>query len=384
MKKPIAAMVAAVLSFMVAAGVGAQVDASTLSGPLGGMGPRSAAMGGAFVAVADDATALYWNPAGLAEINRLQWNSSIVGRVESLDVLDDAQDVYDIITETAIPALDFDFIRSEANRLAGQPVRGEVAAISAIGFRNAALGAYGVGGGQGQLTYQQGNPLQWQDIGAIRVYNGEAVAVTGTAVWQYSTGAGLSHRVSDSLAVGATVRKMHVGYRAKNWTATVDTTTPPYITTQEPPSATAEDTTTTADVGVLYSPEPRVKLAAVVRNVTSPNITLRDRTGAVVVPVVPVEADPVIDLGLAITSEDGKRTLAFDMHNIGAQNGGSGTVHFGYECRASSLLTLRVGASESIFAYGLGLDLGFLRLDLAYGTGDNNAKQAGASAAFEF
>lgn len=33
-----------------------------------GVGPRPAALGGAFTAVADDATALYWNPAGLAAL----------------------------------------------------------------------------------------------------------------------------------------------------------------------------------------------------------------------------------------------------------------------------------------------------------------------------
>ncbi len=33
-----------------------------------GVGPRAAALGGAFTAVANDATALYWNPAGLAQL----------------------------------------------------------------------------------------------------------------------------------------------------------------------------------------------------------------------------------------------------------------------------------------------------------------------------
>lgn len=35
-----------------------------------GVGARAAAMGEAFTAVADDATALYWNPAGLGQLNR--------------------------------------------------------------------------------------------------------------------------------------------------------------------------------------------------------------------------------------------------------------------------------------------------------------------------
>lgn len=34
-----------------------------------GVGPRAMAQGGAFVAAADDATALYWNPAGLSRMN---------------------------------------------------------------------------------------------------------------------------------------------------------------------------------------------------------------------------------------------------------------------------------------------------------------------------
>ena len=34
-----------------------------------GAGARAEAMGGAYAAVADDATALYWNPAGLTRIS---------------------------------------------------------------------------------------------------------------------------------------------------------------------------------------------------------------------------------------------------------------------------------------------------------------------------
>src|SRR5271163_2692007 len=34
-----------------------------------GIGPRAIGMGGAFTAIADDASAAYWNPAGLSQIN---------------------------------------------------------------------------------------------------------------------------------------------------------------------------------------------------------------------------------------------------------------------------------------------------------------------------
>ncbi|HEY0283950.1 MAG TPA: hypothetical protein VGC23_01065, partial [Vicinamibacterales bacterium] len=39
---------------------------STQAQSFGGVGTRAEGMGGAFVAVADDASAIYWNPAGIA------------------------------------------------------------------------------------------------------------------------------------------------------------------------------------------------------------------------------------------------------------------------------------------------------------------------------
>lgn len=41
-----------------------------------GVGARATAMGGAFAALADDATALHWNPAGLVQIDNIAFSSS--------------------------------------------------------------------------------------------------------------------------------------------------------------------------------------------------------------------------------------------------------------------------------------------------------------------
>ena len=40
-----------------------------------GIGARAMGMGGAFVAVSDDASGLYWNPAGLVGAQRLEISS---------------------------------------------------------------------------------------------------------------------------------------------------------------------------------------------------------------------------------------------------------------------------------------------------------------------
>ena len=46
--------------------VGVTLPVSVAAQTFGGVGTRAEGMGGAFVAVADDATAVYWNPAGIA------------------------------------------------------------------------------------------------------------------------------------------------------------------------------------------------------------------------------------------------------------------------------------------------------------------------------
>ncbi len=63
----------ALLLILVAAGpAGAQTKVATSAAQFLkiGAGCRAAALGGAYVAVADDAAALFWNPAGLARLNR--------------------------------------------------------------------------------------------------------------------------------------------------------------------------------------------------------------------------------------------------------------------------------------------------------------------------
>jgi hypothetical protein len=39
-----------------------------------GVGARAMGMGGAYTAVSDDAAAIYYNPAGLAQMRRIEWN----------------------------------------------------------------------------------------------------------------------------------------------------------------------------------------------------------------------------------------------------------------------------------------------------------------------
>jgi hypothetical protein len=57
---------------MVSAGVVTKTGTTAAKFLSIGIGPRAIAMGGAFTSVVDDATAMYWNPAGIALINKYQ------------------------------------------------------------------------------------------------------------------------------------------------------------------------------------------------------------------------------------------------------------------------------------------------------------------------
>ena len=50
-----------------------------------GLGARTMGMGGAFLAVADDFTTLYWNPAGLAQIRKFELYSSLSHSEQRVD-----------------------------------------------------------------------------------------------------------------------------------------------------------------------------------------------------------------------------------------------------------------------------------------------------------
>ena len=71
---PLALTIAAVLAFAGQAVAQIEGPYHLMAGLAPGIGERAAAMGDAQVAVARDATALYWNPAALALSGRRQWH----------------------------------------------------------------------------------------------------------------------------------------------------------------------------------------------------------------------------------------------------------------------------------------------------------------------
>lgn len=72
------------------------------------VGPRALGMGGAFVAVANDSTAVYWNPAGLAKSGRWDIRIPVSLRAQDhLGVADTVDDIDDILAGRDITGPNF-------------------------------------------------------------------------------------------------------------------------------------------------------------------------------------------------------------------------------------------------------------------------------------
>jgi hypothetical protein len=102
------------------AAAGLLLSASSVHGqPPPRVGVRAAGMGGAFVAVADDASAVYWNPAGLA-------SGAFVSVVVDRNQLFRPEDAPDgdapsgLLVAASMPALGFSYSRTQSDHLSAQ------------------------------------------------------------------------------------------------------------------------------------------------------------------------------------------------------------------------------------------------------------------------
>ena len=71
--------------FVLGGSIGVAQEEDIAIGNTFGLGARTMGMGGAFLAVADDFTTLYWNPAGLAQIKKFELFSSLSHNNQDID-----------------------------------------------------------------------------------------------------------------------------------------------------------------------------------------------------------------------------------------------------------------------------------------------------------
>jgi hypothetical protein len=323
-----------------------------------GLGARSLGMGGAFTAVADGPTAVYWNPAGLAWGQGWQAEFSVTGRVNNLDSISDARDLYDAIRDIDDnPTVDdFEELYNQAQNLNGRPLISDFSAsLLSIGYDNIALGIWAQAAGGANLT---------APAAAFDPTVPATVTTSGDGLGYATAGIGYGHKVKPNFGVGITAKYIEAGRSSADFTAIYDGAGNVTV----PANATSSDHESDfgIDLGIIYEPQPevycgRVRLGAMVRNLNSPSFAIGPGGSN-------IDFDPTVNVGVAIRSADDRTLFAFDLHNLTGANDTQPQVCAGLEYEVANWLTLRAGSFDGEFTKGLSAYLGDFRLSAAIGS----------------
>ena len=170
-------------------------DAAAAAGETGfaflklGVGARPMGMGSAYVAIADDATATYWNPAGLASVTGTQ-----ITAMHNEWVQDFRQEFVAVGTKLGPGVVGFSFGGFYTSELEERDGTGVL--TGHFGFNDVAMtGAYGL------------NVASGLDVGLSARYLREMIDVEDATTFAFDLGA--KYRVGESgLALGAAVQNL--------------------------------------------------------------------------------------------------------------------------------------------------------------------------------
>lgn len=389
MRRSVVVCVLVSLLGVVAFGFGQQVGPKFLDRSFQRPGARALGMGGAYLLATEDATAVAWNPAALANIKRFTLPVEISGRAnfdvqDVMDLADALKDIRDQINVS--PNLQLlaravrevrNFALDEGATLGGAPavLRGIIAPVAGLTF-----GSYGVAFSSGVFTQvqifvdQNADPDPNDNIPPsnqpINVYTrGGGIAVSSLAIAH-------ARQLPAGLTLGLSVRGVRADFQGYGSSAGVNNLTNP--TNGDALGiafARVHKNKFTFDIGALWEPpvQPpmmKVRYAAVVRNVLPVRFNLpeRDLAGN---PVPGFDfsfrLNPEIDLGV-LAEWRGRTIGVLELHNVTSSNGGDMTVHAGVEhWFMGNVFAVRLGYDDDKPVFGLGINLRALRIDLAAG-----------------
>ncbi len=372
------------LGLLLAAGAAAQEEATAFDVSLANPGARSLGFGGAFVALADDATSAFANPAGLAQL--LEPEISFEIRIQGVDPGDRSVGGLAISTDQELSGLGFLAFVYPWKRVA--------LAVYHNSFANLTVGSRIAGTAGGR---------------AFTIFTGNELAV-------FSTGISLSYRLSEDLSLGAGVGRWEGNLDAGRFSTL--TTLNPLAASEQRLTAitTTDDADLTFNVGLLWRFAEQWRLGGVYRG--GPEFGLRSeaRAGPPPVDVLPPQVrrfpfllPDVLALGVAFKSPQDALTLSFEwdlvrysrlLDSLEESTGRRGfalddghELHLGFEyvvVRSRPVIALRLGtwrepdhrlrylgadpvdratfrggSDEIHFAAGLGFAWKSLKLDLA-------------------
>ncbi len=322
------------------------------------VGARATALGGAYVAVADDLTGCYWNPAGAAYGESGFPDIEITGQSTGLRALQDLVTAgQSLLNLEQFQFSDLDRLFPVAESVSGQQIGLGFNPFFGFNVGNVGVHTVALSSGTFTMTTSRTDPSDPTNPNyrSVTITSPGALAIAQAGI-SYAKGVG-------EWDVGITVKTIGGAYvpgGTVTGTATNinDGTTFTSNTAGWGSPVFDQGPHIAVDLGAIKQTSPDTRFGIVVRNVNAPTLF----TGANTLTI-----KPTIDVGFMHKPNE-HFTIAFDLHNISAANGMPVTMHVGLERRVFDVAYLRVGLNNTTPTYGLGLDFGPARLDIGVGS----------------
>jgi len=367
------------------------------------VGPRALGMGGASVAAVNDSTAVYWNPAALADVRvvdiRIPAEAGAADHVGLKDTWSKINDINDQVQVAHDPAAidetigllqDLDKpntgadVNASAGLLVSIPIAKSTLAISALGFGYAGL-------------YPTIDTLHLgtDPLTPATFVGGNDSAVTGIGIVAKEPAVSFATSLVDKLFIGVNAKMIYAETYVNSTTLRSNTFSNFFDDLKNSKTSTNKGS---IDAGILYVPAPSFRIGVVGRDLNSPSFPVegvfaeKQANGSVspVMKLDEIKFDPQCRAGVAWLPFK-TFTLAVD-YDLTRNK----TLIRGYEDQTAAIglektflseyINLRIGAykntadssAKTVYTAGLGLRLFALRLDFA-GAYDFDKRQAQAS-----
>ncbi len=281
-----------------------------------GVGGRALGMGSAYTSVANDVTAGYWNPAGLARI-----------KYPEIMLMHD---------QRYANAVSFNYGAGAISLSKNETVGLSLIVLNVSGIPNTQLAGIDANGNPIPLGSDYPSNLSRLDYSKITFFSATDVALIGS----------FARRVTDNFSYGANIK-----FIRRNIGSTYGTGIG-------------------FDIGALYSPFSRFNLGADLQNATTTIVAWTDGTTEVAPPTLATGASYGLDIGPVQVMP--ALDLIFNADNLGA----SSTVHLGpfsadvrmgAEISYKNVIAIRAGYNEvKQFTVGAGIHLPKLEIDYSF------------------
>jgi hypothetical protein len=367
------------------------------------LGSRALGMGGASVAAVNDSTAVYWNPAALADFRRVDIRiPAAIGVYDHMGLKDTwskINDLYDqalagditaaeqlkqLLNDLDKPNTGAD-IDASAGLLISIPISQSAMAISALG-----LGYAGLHPTVDTLNQDTTNPAAPDYIA------NNHTTVTGIGIGAAEPAVSLATSFSDKVFIGANAKMIYASTYVNTQLITSNTSDT-FI--DDLRNSKTESNKASLDAGILYAPVENFRIGVVGRDLNSPSfpvegvVAQKQPSGDVTTSLVKGEITFDAQYRAGIAWRPSKTFTISADYDLTRNK----TLVPGYENQTAAVglektffseyLTVRAGAykntadssSKNVYAAGLGLRLFALRLDVA-GAYDFNERQGQVSA----